>query len=309
MPFEFLKNQSEEFQKEFEGVWDGIKQANPKYSDEKVAKLSWYTMRRNWAKDKDGNWTKKSNASIETAMDEILLVSNDFDMAFASIKDGEGHQSLFNTNVEITIANKEDKDYVFKNTDLMAITSKFAHLDVKNNNLDIITKEDAVDSLNTFANKPIDIDHDITKNIGVLLNGEIINTKKEGEKDYLQTNGIIWCGRFKEITKEILKKYESGDLKTSFEAYFVYASCPVCLGLFIDKKDYCEHLQNRFETGTGRILKFINWAGKGILLDTCPADKGADVMSVGSDDFNELSKYIREAYDITEKLKTEKVIF
>lgn len=273
--------------------------------DSKRAKITWTIIKRKYKKDKEGKWVEKSNGALEKIVAEILFLNNDFDLAFASMKNKDSHKINISAVASI-MELEEDKVNVFKNKDIMPITMKMLHINKKNDNGDIFLYEDVADALDTIKNKPIDKNHDIQCNIGVLNSGEIIKGDSNSitdPYDYLKVDGTIWKSRYAKEADEMKERYEKGELFCSMESFFCMAGCPVCNSLYAEPDEYCEHLKNRT---VERQLRFINFAGLGVMLEgVIPADKNAEIISLGNDSLASLEKDIDRLIDITNKLKNK----
>lgn len=317
MPFKFLENESKEFKNEYTKVYEGIKKENPLFTEEKVAKLSWYVVKRRYRKDAETEkWILKKdkvNASIDNFIDEILSYTNEYDLSFASKQDGHIDFPVTANIIDIDLVEGEDKKEQteriftkFKNSDLLPITLKMAHIDKPNGNLDNLLEADVQDALSTIPYKAIGWEHELYRPIGVLSDGSIKDDALEGK--YLKVNGNIWIKRFPVESKEVIGRYLDGYLKNSLEVWYKYQECPICSGLYAAKDEpLCEHLENRFSTNTARNLKILNFCGTSIVKN--PADSIADVISLGTFaqteqvQLDELWQEVNNLSKIIEKLK------
>jgi len=109
---------------------------------------------------------------------------------------------------------------------------------------------------------------------------------KYGEDSYIYCKAIIYRNRFPVEADDIRKLFEKNQLYFSMETYFESCTCGECGRTFYREADYCEHLEDRWMTGTARILHDLTYTGAAVV--DYPADKGAVGLSAASKGFSVL---------------------
>lgn len=123
-----------------------------------------------------------------------------------------------------------------------------------NKNQDTITEEGISEICESLPGRPIDWDHEFTKNVGVFTGARA--TKLE-DTWAASVDGIIWADRFPEAADGV----RNGTLHLSIEARANTAQCSICDGIFGEVVDYCQHLLNKVQSGANRILKGLKAIG------------------------------------------------
>jgi len=204
--------------------------------------------------------------------------------------------------------------------DTLIVKFKLCHAN-KNANYDIFTKEELRKSYYTAVGKAIDMGHDKTYTIGYISDAVFVDTQEDkiyyykenkeqieesddlysygykiGEDSYVYCEGVIWKKRYEAEAEEIRDDFESGKLFFSMETYFEKCRCETCGVLAIGEDEYCTHLENRFQLGTGRILIECTFAGVGKVEH--PADKDAVGLAAAKNDgFNLIDLIPDEKFD------------
>lgn len=211
----------------------------------------------------------------------------------------EGHDiELFAQDIEILADvetdNQEDLDRavaffgegksstVEKQKDLMYVKFKLVHANT-NKNKDHFTREELKNAEKTPILKLLNWGHDQNTNIGVIYQSKYVESKENGEPDYLQCIAAISKYKFKTYAEQILNRYNKGELFFSMETWFKEAQCSVCDEVFsTGEEGYCNHLSNRLAEGSSaaRILRQITFAGAAVVEN--PADVQAGALALAS---------------------------
>ena len=123
-----------------------------------------------------------------------------------------------------------------------------------NRNQDTITEEGISEICASLPGRPIDWDHEFTKNVGVFTGARAVKLENTWAAS---TDGIIWADRFPQAADGV----RNGTLHLSIEARAETAQCSVCDGVFGEVVEYCQHLLNKVQSGANRILKGLKAIG------------------------------------------------
>lgn len=123
-----------------------------------------------------------------------------------------------------------------------------------NRNQDTITEEGISEICASLPGRPIDWDHEFTKNVGVFTGARAVKLEDTWAAS---VDGIIWADRFPEAAEGVRK----GALHLSIEARADTAQCSICDGVFGEVIEYCQHLLNKLQSGANRILKGLKAIG------------------------------------------------
>lgn len=123
-----------------------------------------------------------------------------------------------------------------------------------NRNHDTITEEGISEICASLPGRPIDWDHEFTKNVGVFTGARAVKLE---ETWGASVDGIIWADRFPQAADGV----RNGTLHLSIEARAETAQCSECGGVFGEVVEYCQHLLNKIQSGANRILKGLKAVG------------------------------------------------
>jgi hypothetical protein len=123
-----------------------------------------------------------------------------------------------------------------------------------NRNQDTITEEGISEICASLPGRPIDWDHEFTKNVGVFTGAKAIKLE---DRWAASTDGIIWADRFPQAAEGV----RNGTLHLSIEARAETAECSECGGVFGEVIEYCQHLLNKIQSGANRILRGLKAVG------------------------------------------------
>ena len=109
---------------------------------------------------------------------------------------------------------------------------------------------------------------------------DIISISK-GEKSFILALGVVWSEANKAKARQMVERNSDSELYWSMETFLNSYECEDCGAIVTSRRDVeCDHLKNRFVTGTGRIVKDLIFAGAGVTTD--PADSQASNVALGS---------------------------
>ena len=123
-----------------------------------------------------------------------------------------------------------------------------------NRNHDTITEEGISEICASLPGRPIDWDHEFTKNVGVFTGARAVKLEDTWAAS---VDGIIWADRFPQAADGV----RDGTLHLSIEARADTAQCSICDGVFGEVVEYCKHLLNKAQSGANRILKGLKAVG------------------------------------------------
>ncbi len=172
--------------------------------------------------------------------------------------------SQVNAPAEISLEASDDGTLlIFKNAILCRAE--------QNRNRDEVLPEGITELAASIAGRPIDVEHDPSKNSGVFTAGRPVL-----ENTALSVDGIIWVDRYPREVEEV----KSGQSGLSVEATAKKAICSVCHGEFDGADDYCEHLLARRKTGATRTLKGLKAKGGAITRNPAGTDTKFNPASI-----------------------------
>lgn len=158
-----------------------------------------------------------------------------------------------------------------------------------NNNKDGFLYEELEKNYGTAVHKDLNVEH-TDRIVGVITAARFITkpedasfdsmAKAEDFKPHIECDAVIYKYKFPEVADEVIFRQSIGSLRFSMETWFKEARCDKCEASFVDTTEYCEHLTNRFASGSEDIrwLIGLSFAGAGIVEN--PADKDAKGLSV-----------------------------
>ena len=149
--------------------------------------------------------------------------------------------------LNVVVAQEEDGE-VLRFTNAILVVAE------TNRNRDTITEEGISEICASLPGRPIDWDHEFTKNVGVFTGARAVKLE---ETWAASVDGIIWADRFPEAADGVRK----GTLHLSIEARADTAQCSICDGVFGEVVEYCQHLLNKIQSGANRILKGLKAVG------------------------------------------------
>ncbi len=180
---------------------------------------------------------------------------------------------------------KANKKVDKPNEDLLYVQFVLCH-EGANANKDGFLIEELRENYSTIKFKDINEEH-TKKIIGCIYDSELVENEAEarftfagGFKPHIVCSGVVYQYKFPEEAQTIRDKHEKGDLRFSMEVWFKKAQCSACDETFEHSSDYCEHLSDRFSSGstTIRWLRDITYGGAGRVDH--PADKDAVGLTV-----------------------------
>lgn len=176
-----------------------------------------------------------------------------------------------------SIVKAADKQNI--DADLMPVEFKLVHANA-NLNKDQFLESELRAAKDTPKYKPINWSHSKTI-IGVMVDSRLVNATL-AEDMHIVVDGVVYELIFPEYAEEMRKRFSKGELYFSMEVWFKEAECSECHNKAASSKDYCDHLKNRFATGstTSRILRDLIFFGVGVVEN--PADPEAEGLSLGT---------------------------
>lgn len=150
--------------------------------------------------------------------------------------------------LNVVVAQEEDGE-VLRFTNAILVVAE------TNRNRDTITEEGISEICASLPGRPIDWDHEFTKNVGVFTGARAV--KLEEKTWAASVDGIIWADRFPQAADGV----RDGTLHLSIEARADTAQCSICDGVFGEVVEYCQHLLNKIQSGANRILKGLKAIG------------------------------------------------
>jgi len=119
--------------------------------------------------------------------------------------------------------------------------------------------EELMDKIDSFVNKPVNVNHTPDAVVGYISKAWKEDTDKGFE---VWIEGVVWLYIFEEFSDLDLKKLgEDGKLYLSLEAYFKEVECPVCHKVFpANSGNMCSHIKNN-----GKVI-YRNFIFSGVAL-------------------------------------------
>ncbi len=141
-----------------------------------------------------------------------------------------------------------------KDGEVLRFTNAILVVAETNRNRDTITEEGISEICASLPGRPIDWDHEFTKNVGVFTGARAVKLEDTWAAS---VDGIIWADRFPQAADGV----RNGTLHLSIEARANTAQCSICDGVFGEVVEYCKHLLNKVQSGANRILKGLKAVG------------------------------------------------
>lgn len=141
-----------------------------------------------------------------------------------------------------------------KSGEVLRFTNAILVVAETNRNHDTITEEGISEICASLPGRPIDWDHEFTKNVGVFTGARAVKLEDTWAAS---VDGIIWADRFPQAADGV----RNGTLHLSIEARADTAQCSICDGVFGEVVEYCQHLLNKIQSGANRILKGLKAVG------------------------------------------------
>jgi len=144
-----------------------------------------------------------------------------------------------------------------------------------NKNRDNVDDKGIAELAQTISGCPIDVDHDVTHNVGMFTAGRV------GEKGELRVDGIVWLDRCEAMgvdPDEVKKNL----YKMSVEADADYAECSICHSRHENSSTYCSHivsLRAKIRNGAERVLKGLRALGGALTKRPAGTETGWDAYS------------------------------
>jgi len=200
---------------------------------------------------------------------KIKIISKGFILDSKDLSELDSKQANFALAQEFGTGDKQE--------DLLYVAFKLVHVGA-NKNKDGFTEEDLKNSKETPVLKLLNWGHK-EPNIGVIYASKF-KEATDDEPAHLLVAAAISKYKYRDLTKEMLQRYQNENLFFSMETWYKEAECSVCNAVFAHGEEYCDHLTDRFAAGSGavRMLHGLVFAGAGVV--EVPADELALPISI-----------------------------
>jgi predicted RNA-binding Zn-ribbon protein involved in translation (DUF1610 family) len=238
-----LKALPRELAREWERVYQGIRQAHPELSAEQAARLAWAVVKRLGWRKRNGHWVLDRTAACEAK-----------DVEKRPKEVGNMEEPL-DYGLELQAAQRRGE--------LMLFSGRLVRAEV-NRNLDEIPAEELPAIAETARLMPVTVEHE-NRPVGFISRAWV-------QGDYVHIEAALWARRFKEVALDVM----AGARKLSIDAVAERVECPACGRVAQTRAELCEHLAPPPPTrSTPRRLRGIRVVGAGLVRN--PAGTGTEV--------------------------------
>lgn len=241
--------------------------------------------------------TEAMDECVRKVMSENPEYDKDQAIAICYKQVAQGSVSLYQVNkpedINFVLAQESSGEVLRFRNAILAVAEV-------NKNLDEIDEEGIRQIAESLPGRPIDDDHDYSRNVGVFTAARVVPITIGATETWgVSTDGLIWADRWPRVAEDV----RTGRGKLSIEAGASKAICSICGGEYSSMLEYCSHLLHRASSGAVRRLKGLK--AKGGAVTRNPAGTGCEfdataVYFVASHQEAKVDK-IEEVIDVIEE--------